>query len=184
MLAHPQQSRVILFNPLGGRKDRPMDGQTEFDDGAFPILAGGLQIFEIGAIVVGEPRHLVNELGNMAVAIDGDGFSVWKNDHFMSALGAVGANVLFIGGQCLEEEILISAMQTAILGYDVRVLVDLSRAKRESERKPALDRLSQYGVLQSTVRQMLLEWAVALDNPAVSDRIRILLSQAGASAQA
>lgn len=161
-----------------------MDDPSDSIDDLFPLLAAGLRIFELGPIIVGQIGEFVDKRANTAVAIGVDGLSIWKNDCFMSTLGAAGTSILFFGGRWLEEDILISAIQAAILGYDVRVLVDLSKAKCETERKPALDRLAQYGVLQSTVRQVLLEWAVALDDPGVSDRVRALLSKSGASAQA
>lgn len=99
-----------------------------------------------------------------------------ENDDLISTLGAAGTSVLYLGGKWLEEEIFISAIGAAGLGYDVRVLIDVSKAKREIEREVALERLAQHSVLKSTVRQMLLEWAVALDDAAVSDRVRTLLA--------
>jgi hypothetical protein len=58
----------------------------------------------------------------------------------------------------------------------VRLLADLSVARSEADRSLVLDRLALHGVLTTTVRQALLEWAVCLDDPDSMQRVIKLLS--------
>jgi hypothetical protein len=61
--------------------------------------------------------------------------------------------VIFRGGAFLEEIVFIAALEGVRLGYDVRLLADLSMARREAERAPVFDRLALHGVLTTTVPQ-------------------------------
>jgi hypothetical protein len=44
--------------------------------------------------------------------------------------------VIFLGGAFLEEDVFIAALEGVRFGYDVRLLTDLSMARREAERAP------------------------------------------------
>ena len=73
-------------------------------------------------------------------------------------------------------EVFIAALEAVRLGYDVRLLADLSVARRDTDRSLVLDRLALHGVLMTTVRQALLEWAVCLDDPDCKQKVIGLLS--------
>lgn len=96
--------------------------------------------------------------------------------HQRCCLVAADVGVIVLGGAWLEEEVFITALEGVRLGYDVRVLADLSIARLEVDRSLVLDRLALHGVLAMTVRQALLEWAVCLDDPVVKQKVRLLLS--------
>ena len=58
----------------------------------------------------------------------------------------------------------------------MRLLADLCVARREADRSLVLDRLALHGVLSTTIRRTLLEWAVCLDNPVLTERVQKLLA--------
>jgi nicotinamidase-related amidase len=89
----------------------------------------------------------------------------------MASLAASNVGVIFLGGAWLEEEVFIAALEGVRFGYDVRVLADLSAARVETDRSLVLDRLALHGVLATTVRQTLLEWAVCLDDPILKQQL-------------
>jgi nicotinamidase-related amidase len=101
---------------------------------------------------------------------------LWCDQQFTASLLALNVGVVFLAGAWLEEEIFIAALEGVRLGYDVRVLADLTAARVETDRSLVLDRLALHGVLATTVRQTLLEWAVCLDDPILKQRVRQLLS--------
>ncbi|MBT1516386.1 hypothetical protein KIP88_38745, partial [Bradyrhizobium sp. SRL28] len=80
------------------------------------------------------------------------------------------------GGSWLEEDIFIAALQAAERGYDVRLLSDLIATRVDADRSLALDRLALHGILATTVRQTLLEWAVYLHDPLLMQKVQQLLS--------
>jgi hypothetical protein len=115
-------------------------------------------------------------LDKIVSVLDLDGLSLWNDLQFTNSLAASDVGVIFLGGAWLEEEVFITALEGAKLGYDVRLLADLSIARLEGDRPLVFDRLALHGVLTMTVRQALLEWAVCLDDPALKLRVRQLLS--------
>lgn len=92
------------------------------------------------------------------------------------SLAASNVGAVFLGGAFLEEEVFIAALEGVKLGYDVRLLANLSMARHEGDRPLVLDRLALHGVLATTVRQALLEWAVCRDDPDLKQRFLTLLS--------
>jgi nicotinamidase-related amidase len=108
--------------------------------------------------------------------VDGDGLSLWRNEGLTTSLAASNAGVIFLGGAFLDEDVFITALEGVKLGYDMRLLADLSLARREADRSLVLDRLALHGVITTTVRQALLEWAVCLDDPLLKQKVRKLLS--------
>jgi hypothetical protein len=57
----------------------------------------------------------------------------------------------------------------------MRLLSDLAFARRETDRQLVVNRLAHHGIVTTTIRQALFEWAVVLDDPAMTHRIRQLL---------
>ena len=178
MLARPNKSKIILINPMVYVQDDCLSEGSSAVDNALSLLISVVNVFDCGTIIICNKQGSIEskDLANVSVVIDVDDLSIWKDGRLTSALSDCMTNVIFLGGAWLEEEVMLGAMQGAALGYDMRILVDLSKARHESERSPAFQRLAQHGILTSTVRQMAIEWAAAIDDAAVTDAIRMLLS--------
>ncbi len=178
MLADPRRSRLVLINPARGE-----EGGVSSEFGArrresLPLLPAVFEIFGVGLYVVGEyeAAQLPDALSSLIEPIDSDGLSLWRNERFTASLAASDAGVIFLGGAFLDEDVFITALEGVKLGYDMRLLADLSLARREADRSLVLDRLALHGVITTTVRQALLEWAACLDDPVLKQKVRQLLS--------
>jgi hypothetical protein len=178
MLADPRHSRLVLINPTRGE---PGSVSSEFVARwreSLSLLPWAFEILGIAVHAIGDcdPPQLPEALAPSITLLDGDGLSLWRNDRFMASLAASNIGVIFLGGAFLEEEVFIAALEGVRLGYDVRLLADLSMARREADRLLVVDRLALHGVLTTTVRQALLEWAVRLDDASLTQRVLKLLS--------
>lgn len=178
MLADPRHSRLVLINPT-----RVATGAVAVESVArrresLSLLPAAFDFLGVGIHAIGEYESalLPESLARSITPLEGDGLSLWRNGRFMASLAASNVGVIFLGGAFLEEEVFIAALEGVRLGYDVRLLADLSVARREEDRSLVVDRLALHGVLTTTVRQALLEWAVCLDDPSVKQRVVELLS--------
>jgi nicotinamidase-related amidase len=134
-------------------------------------------MFAIPSILVGEREPFLTGGEEPAVVqLDVDVLSIWQDQSFADALASSETRILFLGGGWLEEEIFIAALQGAQRGYDVRLLSDAVVARVEADRPLVFDRLALHGILATTVRQMLLEWAVCLNDPILKKKVQQLLS--------
>ncbi|WP_194467846.1 isochorismatase family protein [Bradyrhizobium sp. CCBAU 53340] len=142
------------------------------------LLPACREVFGIPQIAVGryEQGILPDQIAASLEQFDIDALSVWQDPRLAARLRESDAGVVFLGGAFLEEEVLIAALEGARQGYDIRLLSDLSAARDEPDRCLALARLAHHGILATTVRQALLEWAVCLNDPAVSRKVQELLS--------
>jgi nicotinamidase-related amidase len=142
------------------------------------LLSEAFEIFGVGMHAIGEydSALLPEPLARSIAPLEGDSLSLWRNERFTASLAASNVGVMFLGGAFLEEEVFIAVLEGARLGYDVRLLADLSVARRDADRSLVVDRLALHGVLTTTVRQALLEWAVCLDDPSSKHRVVKLLS--------
>jgi hypothetical protein len=178
MLADPRHSRLVLINPSRGEGGA---GSAEFAarwQESLSLLPAAHEIFGVGVYAIGEhdPAQWSQRLALSITLLEGDGLSLWRKERFTEPLAASDVGVVVLGGAWLEEEIFIAALEGVRLGHDVRLLADLSIARREADRSLVLHRLALHGVLATTVRQALLEWAVCLDDPILKQRVQQLLS--------
>jgi hypothetical protein len=65
---------------------------------------------------------------------------------------------LFIAGAYLEDQISICALNTLAVGYDVFLLNDVTIPRDTGHRETFIARLTQAGVVLSTVQQMFYQW--------------------------
>lgn len=65
---------------------------------------------------------------------------------------------LFIAGAYLEDQICICALNALAVGYDVYLLNDFTMPRNITHRETFIARLTQAGVVLSTVQQMLYQW--------------------------
>jgi nicotinamidase-related amidase len=178
MLADPRHSRVVLINPGRVEPHAASAESVARRRESLALLPAALDVLGVGVHAIGEydAAQLPAALVPSITLLEGDGLSLWRNEQFTAFIAASNASVIFLGGAFLEEEVFIAALEAARLGYDVRLLADLSVARSETDRSLVLNRLALHGVLTTTVRQALLEWAVCLDDPSSEQRIIKLLS--------
>jgi len=178
MLADPRRSCVILLNltRLGGAGVAP-DFATQRET-SLSLLAGCQELFTVRQLAIGECEMAL--LPGQSVAsiehLEGEVLSFWEDLRLADRLSGADVGTIFLGGSYLEEDVLIAALQGAGRGYAIRILTDLSIARTEPDRILVFDRLAQHGVVATTVRQAVLEWAVSLGDAATIDKARRLLS--------
>lgn len=177
MLADPHHSCVILVNMTrssGVGVPTPVlrDGRSA------ALLPACQEVFGISPIAVGEYDRgaLSDRIAACIEHLEIDVVSLWRHPRIAARLAASDAGVIFLGGAFLEEEVLIAALEGARHGYDIRLLADLSVGRHEADGPLVLTRLAHYGILATTIRQTLFEWAVSLGDQAISRSIQDLLS--------
>ena len=179
MLADPRHSRVVLINRTCGETPSP-SGSLAACSAAFSLLRTGLETFAVPLTVVGECEALRDgvpeQLAPLMTQLDVDVLCIWQDRRFTDALASSETRIIFLGGGWLEEELFIVALQGAHRGYDVRLLSDTVVARVEADRPLVFHRLALHGILATTVRQTLLEWAVCRDDPLLKKKVQQLLS--------
>lgn len=178
MLADPRRSRVFLINLTRGEKANMPAEFAARRRASLALLPVCQDVFGVPQLAVGEyePNRISDGVAHSIVPINIDCLSLWRDQEVTASLAASNVGVIVLGGAWLEEEVFIAALEGVRLGYDVRVLADLAVARVETDRSLVLNRLALHGVLATTVRQTLLEWAVCLDDPILKQRVRQLLS--------
>lgn len=178
MLADPRHSCIVFLNLTRGTASAPMESVLENRHGSMALLPICREIFAISQLAVGEyDREAVP--GHIAAAIehiDVDPLCLWQESSFAERLSGANAMAIFLGGAFLEEEVFLAALEGARRGYDIRLLSDLTTARIESDRTLVLNRLAHHGVLATTIRQALLEWALSMNDPTVVKKVRQFLS--------
>ena len=177
MLADPRHSRIVLVNPARWQPGEVSNRFAARWHDSLALLPAAIEILGVQVDVIGkyDPALFPPSLASVISLLDGDGMALWRASQFVTSLQASTTNAIFIGGAFLEEEVLVTALEGARLGYDVRLLADLSPARIASDRALVVGRLALHGVVTTTVRQALLEWAVCLDDPALIKRVQTVL---------
>ncbi|MTV14029.1 MULTISPECIES: hypothetical protein [Bradyrhizobium] len=177
MLADPRHSCVILLN-LSRKSGVGVSAPVLRDGRNVALLAACQEVFGIPLIAVGEYDRsaLSDRISACIEHLDTDALSLWQHPRIAARLATSDPGVIFLGGAFLEEEVLIAALEGARHGYDIRLLADLSVGRYEADRALVLTRLGHYGILATTIRQTLFEWAVSLGDQAKSERVQDLLS--------
>lgn len=175
MLADPRHSSLVLLNLTRGAR---AEDQALRRAESLALLPTCREIFGVPQIAIGDydGNLLTEQIAASIEHLGTDSLFLWRDQQFLAQLAESGPGVVFLGGAFLEEEILIAALEGARCGYDIRLLADLSVERNEADRALVLTRLAHHGILATTIRQALLEWAVALGDDAVSRRILELLS--------
>lgn len=178
MLADPHHSCIILLNVTRRAPTSAIDAFAGRRRANLSLLSACRAFFAIPQFAIGEYEQTLvpDEISSSLEHIDSAALSIWRETRLAERLAHLDVRTIFLGGAFLEEEVLISALQGARHGYDVRLLSDLSIARHESDRALVLDRLAHHGILATTLRQALLEWAASKDDRMVSRKIQDLLS--------
>jgi hypothetical protein len=179
MLADPRRSRVILINPArvatGSAVPDPVAKRWQESLGLIPAIR---EIFGVMTHVAGD-RHspfLTDRIADAMTSLADDPIMLWHQDWWAAEAEASAIELVFLGGAWLEEDVLIAALLGAGQGYDVRLLADLTVARRAEDRQLVIDRLALHGIETTTLRQTMLEWASSLDDLAAIRSVRQLLS--------
>ncbi|WP_152535665.1 isochorismatase family protein [Bradyrhizobium sp. Ai1a-2] len=178
MLADPRHSCIVLLNVTRGAAPNAVEGFAGWRRANMSLLPACQEFFAIPQIAIGEYEQafLPNQIASAIDHLDVDILSMWRDARLAERLAHLDVGVVFLGGTFLEEEVLVSALQGAKHGYEMRLLSDLSIARRESDRALVLARLAHHGILATTVRQALLEWAASKGDEIVSRKVQDLLS--------
>jgi hypothetical protein len=136
--------------------------------------------------VTGTSIRLLGEIGEAAASfrslpkceiLSEDAVAFWRNKDVERRLGPADRRAIFLGGAWLDEHVFAAALTTSRIGYDVRVLVDVSVAKTRFERVWALERFQQHGVKVTTMRQTMTEWSLSASDEKVSRQLRDMLQE-------
>jgi hypothetical protein len=107
--------------------------------------------------------------------ISGDPLTIFSGSGLHPALSRPACRHLFLGGLWLDEDVLIAAIAAQNEGFDTRILIDFSVARDEFFRSLTIARLNQHGILLTTTRQTLFEWALTAGDPNLRNTLKALL---------
>jgi len=101
--------------------------------------------------------------------------SPWAHQAFVAALSAQDRTILILAGLWLEHEILATALNALVDGYDVYVLLDASAPRSPLASAVARERLSQAGGTPVTTSQVISEWAFETTDASMRAALMALL---------
>ena len=174
MLALSDNSLILLINPdamrLTGLPDqfraRVEKSRALLHDAA---RVSGVSMRLLGA--VGDSLASFSSLPNCRI-LRGDTVNFWRLKDVTNCLGPPETRVVYCGGAWLDEEVFVAALSALQIGYDTRVLVDVSVARTQFDRACVLERLVQHGVIITTVRQTMVEWSLAAPEDGIGRQLR------------
>jgi hypothetical protein len=179
MLAVAERSVVLLVNPDTDRLARlPAQFRTRIQLSR-SLLRHFVQVSKASLRLlgdVGDAAASFRSLPNCQI-ITGDALSFWRDNDVGRRLGPPDTQVLYVGGAWLDQDVLGAALSAGEIGYDTRVLVDVSVAQTQFDRAWALERLQQHDVLMTTMRQTMTEWSLAAPDESISRQLRDTLQQ-------
>jgi hypothetical protein len=174
MLAISERSVLILINPSSNRlASLPLQFRARIEMNRV-LLRHFVQ-------VSGVPMRLLGDVGDAGARflslpncqiLGDDAVGFWRDDNPIRRLGPFDSQVIYIGGAWLDQDVLAAALAAVHIGYDTRMLVDVSVARTRFERAWALERLEQHDVIMTTMRQTMTEWSLAAPDEATSRQLR------------
>jgi hypothetical protein len=179
MLAISERSVLLLINPDSGRlAGLPTEFRSRIEMNRV-LLRHFAQVSQVSVRLLGDVGDAAagfRSLPKCQILVD-DAVGFWRNDVANRQLGHFDTQVLYIGGAWLDQDVLTAALAAVHIGYDTRVLVDVSVATTRFERGWALERLEQHHVLMTTMRQTMAEWSLATPDEATSRQLRSTLEE-------
>ena len=100
---------------------------------------------------------------------------LWAEISLARALAATSRSSLLLCGYWLDECITFTALNALGEGYDVYILTDASPPLDVAQRDTAILRLLQAGVVPTTTRQAIREWAADTSDASQRDRLLALI---------
>ncbi|WP_146991408.1 hypothetical protein [Bradyrhizobium macuxiense] len=173
MLADPRTSRVVLVNPARVLSAGETCERARKARESLRLLAACHEWFAVRAFAIGD-------LGSTAFdpsicRLSSDTLDLWTDTEFIGDIDASQGCCVLLGGGWIDEDILMLALQGAWLGYDVRLLIDLSCQRSEGDEALVIKRLVLHGIIPTTVRQTVLEWSVQIGDRDLRQLVRQFL---------
>jgi nicotinamidase-related amidase len=101
--------------------------------------------------------------------------SPWSHKAFVEALGSLDRAILIVAGLWFEHEILATALNALVEGYDVYVLLDASAPRSQLASAAARERLIQAGGTPITSSQVISEWSFETADASLRAELMALL---------
>jgi Isochorismatase family len=173
MLPTPKNSTVLLVNPSRSRLTPLPSRFRHRVDVNLILLRHLLQISGVAIRILGDVTEPMINVERMPSCknLGADTLRFWREKKPNHELGEVGRFV-YIAGAWLDQEVFATALSTNRIGYETRVLVDVSVARSRFDRQWALERLEQESVRMTTIRQTVTEWSLAASDEATFRQLR------------
>src|SRR5215831_2942792 len=166
-LLDPSFCTVVLISP-DALDQGPADPSTPATcKRATEVIAKAAEIAGVPVFVL-SARHLEQQFSSSPALSSMRGHvrfvfeqhtSPWSHQAFVEALSAQDRTILILAGLWLEHEILATALNALVDGYDVYVLLDGSAPRSRLASMTARERLTQAGGTPITASQVISEWS-------------------------
>jgi hypothetical protein len=173
-LLKPSECSVLILDIVGEASDREPDVVAHRDRIVRAAALCGVPAFR----AAGEYAPvLVHDAASTSQPIFPPPMpgSPWAKTPLGLALANASRTSLLICGYWLDENVTFSALNALGEGYDVFLLTDASPPLDIGERHMAILRLVQAGIVPTTTRQALREWAAEIADARQRDHLLALL---------
>ena len=176
MFATLDRSTIILINPQTVAAINLSDRIKRRIEKAHTLLRDA-RVTRVPMRLLGDVDNATNPFASLpnCQVLSGDAVNFWRDEDVTDRLGPPETQAVHIGGAWLEEDILVAALSAVRIGYDTRVLLDVSVARSLFDRASALERLTPHGVLMTTVRQTVIEWSLSAPDIGIGRQLREIL---------
>ncbi len=183
ILASPENSCLLLINPLLGNCDVLSNDQSGYMRTQFLVL-------EAASNIIGIPRYFSIsdeeeksqkwlskpcEKSNSKIFDFSEDTTPWSNLRLVEAIKAEKRERLFICGFWLDSTVSATALDAYVDGYDVHLVSDIAPARNAIQGKSALERLLQIGVVPISTQQLLYEWMTKTPNKSDRENLHQLI---------
>jgi hypothetical protein len=177
MFATLDRSTIILINPQTVAAINLSDRIKRRIEKAHTLLRDAVRVTGVPMRLLGAVDDATNFFASLpnCQVLSGDAVNFWRDEDVTDRLGPPETQAVHIGGAWLEEDILVAALSAVRIGYDTRVLLDVSVARSLFDRASALERLTPHGVLMTTVRQTVIEWSLSAPDLGIGQQLREIL---------
>ena len=133
-----------------------------------------LQVSAVAVRVLGDDTEPVIDVKSMPnyKKLGADAVRFWREEEASHGFGDVLGHVIYIAGAWLDQDVFATALSVNRIGYDTRVLVDVSVARSRFDRQWALERLEQESIRMTTIRQTITEWSLAAPDERIFRQLR------------
>jgi hypothetical protein len=179
MFATLDRSTIMLINPQRAAGMNLSDRFKKRIEKNHALLRDAVRVSGVSMRLLGDVDNATNPFASLpnCQVLSGDAVNFWRDEEVTDRLGPPEIQVVYVGGAWLEEHILVAALSAVRIGYDTRVLLDVSVARSLFDRTSALERLTQHGVLMTTVRQTVIEWSLSALDHNIGQQLREILPQ-------
>jgi hypothetical protein len=173
-LLKPIECTVLILDSAG----QPDELNSDVTAGRRRILSAAALCAVPAFEATRERSHALGDDGpasNQAIYSPPMPGSSWAATPLGLALAKTSRTSLLICGYWLDECITFTALNALGEGYDIFLLTDASPPLDAAERHMAILRLVQAGIVPTTTRQALREWAAEIPEAHLRDQLLALL---------